>query len=303
MRHFLVILGITALLWLGVSMSEQRQYPLNLEVEITGFDTVRYAVTYADTALPVQATMSGFNAAAVSLLHFQPHVTLSLDKGQFNRSTAVEDVSDDFVRQLRAIGVTNIISTQDSLRLRLISRGQRTYPVRLDSVDFSFNEQYGLYGEPSVTPATVTLYGPDSLLDAIKTIQVAPAELHDIASSDTYSLPLLNVWKELGDIRSSVNEVQVYLPVEAYVEREYRVPITVAGADSSARIRVYPDQVNVRVWIAKRDLERMPDIQVAIDYADVLAGATKLTPRLIQFPAYIRPRSISPAQVQCVVIK
>ena len=62
MKHFLVILGLTALVWLGVSMSEERTYPLRVQVVMTGYDTIRYAVVEADTALDVQVKMSGFDA-------------------------------------------------------------------------------------------------------------------------------------------------------------------------------------------------------------------------------------------------
>ena len=44
MKHFLVILGLTALVWLGVSMSENDEYPMRVRVEMTGYDTVRYFV-------------------------------------------------------------------------------------------------------------------------------------------------------------------------------------------------------------------------------------------------------------------
>ena len=59
----------------------------------------------------------------------------------------------------------------------------------------------------------------------------------------------------------------------------------------------------VRVWVAKRDLERAPEFRVAIDYADALAGNDRMSPRLIQFPSWMRPRSVEPSEVHCVIIK
>ena len=59
MKRFLVILGITALVWVGVSLSEENDYPVRVRVEYIGYDTVRYALLQADTLLPVQAHISG----------------------------------------------------------------------------------------------------------------------------------------------------------------------------------------------------------------------------------------------------
>lgn len=303
MKQFLVILGVTALVWLGVSMSEVHDYPLHVRVEMTGYDTVRYAVVRADTALMLQAEMSGFNAAAIDLLGLTRSVSVEMSDDGLYRSVAFADIHDNLRQQLASRGVRRVSSQHDSLRLVLTERQHRTYRVSLDSVRFSFSEQYGLYGEPRVTPSTVTLYGPDSILNAIGDLQVVPSEYSDISATATYRLRLDPVWERLGDVRASASEVEVYLPVEAYVEREYRIPIRVEGADTTVRLRLYPDEARVRVWVAQRDLERMPEFQVAISYADVLAGAGRLKPRLVQFPSWVRPRSVEPSEVHCVVIK
>lgn len=303
MKQFLVILGLTALVWLGVSMSEVHEYPMPVRVEMTGFDTVRYAVVRADTLLPLQVAMSGFNAAAVDLFDLSRSVVVDMTGEGLHRSVAVADISDNVRQQLSAVGVRRVSSSHDSLRLVLAERRHRTFRVSLDSVRFSFAEQYGLYGEPRVTPDEVTLYGADTLLDAIGNVEVVHTDIGDIAATATYRLKLDPVWARMGDVRSSATEVEVYLPVEAYVDREYSVPIDVDGADSTVRLRLYPDVAQVRVWVAQRDLERMPEYRVAISYDEVLAGADKVVPRLVQFPSWVRPRSVEPGAVQCVIIR
>lgn len=301
MKHFLVILGLTALVWLGVSMSERHEYPMDVRVVMTGFDTVRYAVIEADTALHLQVEMDGFNAAAASMLHRRPTVHISMADDQ--RTVSLDEVSPQLQQQLSTLGVRRVVGGRDSLHLRLAERGHRTFRVRLDSVDFSFTEQYGLYGEPRVSPATVTLYGADSVLATIDELQVAHAELPDISQTATYRLPLDPIWRRLGDVHTAATEVEVYLPVEPYVEREYTVAVEVDGADSSAHLRLYPDVATVRVWVAQRDLERAPEFRVAISYDDVLSGGEHLTPQLVQFPSWVRPRSVEPSEINCVVIR
>lgn len=290
-------------MWLAVSMSEPHEYPLHVGVDIEGVDTVRYAVVYADTALNLNVEMPGINAAIISLLNSKPRVRVDMSGPGLQHSLAMSDINDNLRQQLDVIGVMRISSGRDSIRLRLAARSSRRIPVRLDSVDFSFSEQYGLYGEPQVQPAEVTLYGADSLLSTIGEIQVKRTKIADISTTATYRLALDPVWQRLGDIRCPTSEVNVYLPVEAYAEREYRVPIEVEGADTSVRLRLYPAEARVRAWVAKRDLQRTPEFRVAIDYNDVLAGVTRHKPRLIEFPAYMRPRSVEPEEVQCLIIK
>ena len=303
MKHFLVILAITALVWCGVSMSETHDYPMSLHVEMMGFDTVRYAVVRADTLVPVHVGMPGFNAAAVSLIGMHLHVELPMTAEGLNRSVAWTDVEDAFRQQLSSFGVRRLAAGRDSLRLALAERSHRTLRVSLDSAHFAFREQYGLYGEPRVTPATVTLYGPDAILAGITDIQVQPTTITDIAATASYTLRLDPQWRRHGDVRADVSEVTVYLPVEPYVERDYMVPIVVEGADTSVRMKVYPEEARVRVWVAQCDLDRVPEFRVAINYADVLASDGRLAPQLLQFPSWVRPRYVEPSEVQCVVIR
>lgn len=303
MKHFLVILGITALVWFGVSLSEPHEYPLHIGVDIEGVDTLRYAVVYADTSLDLKVEMPGFNAALISLLDRQPRINVSMPQGGMRRSLAIADIGEDLRQQLGGFGVMRVVGGHDSIRLRLSKRASRSFPVRLDSVDFSFSEQYGLYGEPRVEPAYVTLYGADSLLATIREVQVKRKSISGISGTATYRLALDPSWRQLGDVRASTSEVKVYLPVEAYVEHEYTVPIEVENVDTSMKIRLYPAEARVRTWIAKRDLNRTHEFHVTIDYNEVLAGATRQKPKLVQFPAYLRPRSVEPEEVQCLIIK
>lgn len=284
-------------------MSEQHEYPLHVGVDILGVDTVRYAVVYADTSIDLRVEMPGINAALISILDKKPRIVVDFSNNTLHRSAAIADLSENIVQQLSGLGISHVVGGRDSIHLHLAARSSRSFPVRLDSVEFSFSEQYGLYGEPTVEPATVTLYGADSLLATIKEVQVARSQIVNISSSETYQLALDPVWNRVGDVRASVNKVNVHLPVEAYVERDYFIPIEVYGADTTVRFRLYPAEAKVRAWVAKRDLQRTPEFRVTIDYNEVLAGVTRQKPRLLEFPSYLRPRSVEPQEVQCLIIK
>ena len=297
MKRFLVILGLTVLVWLGVSLAEEGEYNIMLRVEMVGYDTVRYAMVSADTVLPVKATMPGFNAFVNSRL--QPSIKVTVPEG--NGAVAVSSLQQQLLRSI--IGASEVTSSVDSLRVVLAPRGQRTFRPSLADVEFSFVDQHGLYGEPRVVPEVVTLYGPDEVLAQIAELKVAATHIRNISGSESYRLPLQPVWKQYADVYPSCTEVTVELPVEAYVEREYRVPVVVQDADTGVSLKLYPDEVTVRVWVAQCDLHRTPEFAVTVDYRDVFLNEGRLTPRLVEFPYYVRPRSVEPQEIQCVVIR
>lgn len=301
MKQFLVILLLTALVWLGVSMAEPTEYNVHAKVEMVGYDTVRYAVLRADTAVTMRVTTDGYRALLYSVRHETPTLQVTVEDEGLQHAFAA-DVLYPLLRGQMS-GVKSVSCKEDSVRITLAERQHRTYRPTLARVDFGFAERYGLYGQPTVTPVEVTLYGPEEALAAIDELPVARATISDISASGSYQLPLEPVWKQYHDVHPSCSEVTVYVPVETYVERDYRVPVKVAEADSSVELRIYPEEVTLRVWVAQRDLQRTPEFEVAIDYGEVLQHKTVIQPRVLSFPSYVRLRSIEPREVQCVVIK
>lgn len=297
MKQFFIILGLTALVWLGLSLGERNSYTMRTPVEMTGYDTIRYAVVQADTIVTLRVESSGYIALLRSIGVLKPMVTIDMSNRQ---SVAASEVCE--LARSQNTGISSATTEIDSLRLVLAARTKRTYKPVLDDVEFEFAEQYGLYGQPTVTPAEITLYGPEADLQRIDEVRLEPTTIEDIDASGSYRLKLQPIWEKYPDVHPSATEVTVYVPVETYVEREYKVPIQVTDADTTVEMRLYPEEATLHVWVAQCDLHRIPEFNVTIDYADLLAHR-RIVPHLTQFPTYLRPRSIEPAEVQCIVIR
>lgn len=315
-RAFLTVLGLTALVWLAMAMSERREYPLYVRVEMSGYDVRRYAAVEADTALTLQVEANGFNMLVLGLR--KESVTLNLDmRGETVRryerhegeqvrqvrAVAVADLAEEFRRQLSDYNIRQTGSGKDSLLLVLAERSSRVFRPDISKVSVGFAEGYGLYGEPRLSPAEVTLYGSKEALDRIDTLRIAPTTLEGLSATGRHRLFLDPEWKKAGDLYASTEILQLYVPVESYVEREYEVPVTVLGADTNVRIRLYPERVRLSLWVARRDLAAVSPERLAVtaDYRDISDGRMKL--RLARFPEVARVRSMVPAEVRCVVIK
>ena len=85
--------------------------------------------------------------------------------------------------------------------------------------------------------------------------------------------------------------------------RQPRLTHPLRGLVKNPLLRLYPENARVRAWVAQRDLLREPEFVVAVNYGDIFLHEGRLEPRLVEFPAYLRPRSVEPSVIQCVVIK
>ena len=314
---YMVILALTVLVWGAVAMSEVREYPLKVKVEMTGFERSRYAVLQADSVVTLQVASTGFKAFLYEKK--DDPVKLKLDvnddgvryyvrQGESGkllcRAVAVDDLGDLLTTELSSRGMHLVGSAKDSLRLVLSERKSKVFRVDISNVNISFAEGYGLYGESMVTPSEVTLYGDEESLSRIEKVAVKPLVVRNLKEGNTYSLDIDTNWHG-SDVYASVDKVMLQVHVEQYVEREYEIPVSVEGLDSLMRINLYPDKVALRVWIPQRDIASVTAerFSVSVDYRDVTARASKLKARLTRFPQKVRVHSLTPEEVNYVVIK
>jgi hypothetical protein len=319
-RNFLIILGLTILVWYGFAMSEEREYTLQVKVDIAGIDQRRYAVIEADTTLPMQVVSSGFSALLVEMQN--DPIVLEVNMGsaavsrysRYNQASGqkenhcligVSDLADNLKDQLASYGIKQKSVAKDSVEISFVERQQKSFRPDISDLKIGFAEGYGLYGEPTVTPEVVTLYGAAEVLEKIKEVKLAPSYIVGLNATGNYRVPLDVSWKELGDVHASTEQLSVKIPVQQFVEHQYQVPITVEGIDSLAHLRLYPDKATVNVWVAHRDIPSLSADRFSItaSYQDILSGSQKLKLNLSRFPELVRIRSVEPQEVQYVIIK
>ncbi len=313
-----MILGLTALVWLAMAMSERKEYNLPVKVKMTGFDTKRYAVVSADTLMMLQVESTGFNVFFLGLKKEPLTIEFDIKNEAVHRhsqrrdtvvdlfrTVAVADLSTLLSDQLSAFGVHYKSSGRDSLQLVLNERASKVFRPDLSNMKINFSEGFGLYGEPMVSPMEVTLYGSPEVLAAIGGVGVKPMTLTDVRETRTYRIPLDKAWKALGDVYASDDILTVNIPVNSYVEQHFIVPVTVDGVDTNQGLRLYPDRVTFHVWVAQDDFAAVSAerFSASVDYRDISSGAQRLKLNVDRFPRNVRIRKIEPEEIEYVIIK
>ncbi len=301
-RHFWTILVLTAIVWFVVAMSEHNDYPIDVRVEWTGVDTSRYLVTQADTVLPLVVTSNCFNAIDRYLAVRDKAFVI-----QVTGDTVVKvgkTLFEEIHQQLGFSGTHGVSSNLEVLRFATTERRSRAYVPQLRDVDFVFADQVGLSGEPTLQPDTVWLYGDSASLLRIHALYTAPAAVANITDSGYYMLALDPVWKRYGDVRPSTDSVRIFLPAERYVEATLSVPVEFGGEETDHQVRLYPDHVNVTLWVSVNDYQRLSEsqLQAVVNY-DPATSLTELPVYITRFPARTRIKSVSPEKISFVIIK
>lgn len=301
-RSFWIILAFTAVVWVLVTMSEHADYPLEVRVEWTGYDTARYVVTYADTVLPVTINSNCFNAIARH--RAVRHRTYSIAIQGDTTIRVSNALLDGLLQQMDFTGCHGISASVDELQFRLSERQRKAFVPELSGVEFHFAEQYGLSGTPRLEPDTVWLYGDSASLSKVSRVATQPSHIYGICDSGYCPLLIDTAWHRYSNLRCSHDTLRLFIPVERYVEKRVSVPVVFRCCDQQVRVRLYPERVMVSLWVPRSGYAELYDdmVEAMVEY-DPAAPEQVLPVRITRFPSFARVKTVEPSTLQYVIIK
>lgn len=301
-RSFWIILLLTVATWVVVTMSEHADYPIDVHISYKGYDTARYAVEYSDTVLPVVINSNCFWAIS---RHYQLSKQRFVIQVQGDTVVHVgKNLLDEMVKQLDLSGVYGVTSQAETLRFAVSERSSKGFEPQLKGVEFLFADQYGLSGMPELSPDTVWLYGDSASLCKIDAISTRATRVRDISDSGYCMLALDPVWHKYTDVKSSNDSVRLFLPVERYIEKTLSVPVTFVCDNGQVRVRLYPERVDITVWVMARKYDEINSDMVTaeVEY-DPSVPTKNLSVRITRFPSFSRIKHVEPEELQYVILK
>lgn len=308
-RTFLVLLVVIAVVWFFSKMSSTSVHIESIPVKYEGVDTARFVVTDADSAVRISVEGDGFS----TLFHYfrwkGRYLTVSpkqLKKrgAVYSYVVDVNDYKDAISSQYAPFGRYEIVEYKESLTVNMRERHKKGFVPKLEGVEISFADQYGLGGVPRLEPDSIFLYGSEESLAKITSLHTCATKLDIGRESDKYELELDPVWQQYPDLRVSQSKVLLSVPVEAYTEKEFEVKVNFESPDTTMKVKLYPERVTVRVWVPQHDyLTEEAEGMTAVVRYNGDPNLNELPVAISRFPSNVRIKKIEPEKVQYVIIK
>lgn len=313
-RGFLFALIAVVVVWMLSSMSENRRFRESYRVVYDGLDTARYAVLAKDSTVTLDLTSNGFHTFNRAVgnrrtIHLNigkivaKHKSTQADS-RFVISLGVDENIDLIRSQIDMRGVKELKPVGDKLTITLAPRHSKAFVPDISAVDFQFEGMMGLSGKPVIKPDSIVLYGSRESLDKVTTVSAARQTLKHIRVSGRYSLRIDSSWAEYPDLRISASSIEVWLPVELFIEKKLTIPVQLTDEhlNGGGRVRLYPSEVEVTCLVPRNEYSRVKasDFTVA---ASLPENDKYITPHVTRFPVAVRVKSVSPSQLQYLIIK
>ena len=93
------------------------------------------------------------------------------------------------------------------------------------------------------------------------------------------------------------------LKLQACTERSVELPVEYRPDEEVQQVNLYPSKVTVTYFVPEKDYDRVHAGQFRVSTVALGDSGSLLRPVVSQFPANVRIKSITPEQVQYIVIK
>ncbi|MDP4822050.1 MAG: CdaR family protein [Saprospiraceae bacterium] len=299
-RGILVIcMGISLFFWLLVKLSETYTTEKRLRFDFTHpVSKTVYPLPPEDLKVEIQG--KGWELMVESFKGGSYLIEYDL------REEVYLEVNPTFLRnQLKGLLSSNTINinsfNSDGFVLFLENRVKKKVQVLLRD-HLTFAPEFHLQGFKEVTPDSVWVSGPESKLDELNVVETAWIPEEELKSSKTYVVAL-----QLPEPEFKVDppQVEVYVPVEQYTEKQFFVPIRVKNPPRDS-MQIFPKKILVTcvIGLSQYDQVSEKDFKLEVDIAKAALSGSKTTVpiQLTQYPIFARDVNFSPKSVEFFLI-
>lgn len=300
---FLVFLAISTAAWFLVKLSEDYVTQTSYRLLLVEAPADKW-VSSEGQSVKMSLNIDGFHTLRYKMIR-EPNrvVTIPLDEVpyrlengntySFSSQYVAEKIAESL--DINASDVTvndaKVYFTMDALKSKVV-------PVVLRS-DIKTQRQYDIYGIPMLDPASVTIFGPQEVIDSVTVVKTELLSMSNVSQNftATVSLDLLD-----GQIKSNVKEVKAEVQVEKYTEMDVEVPIKVSG---NVRVRFFPETMSVKCLVAIRDYASItPEhFSVAVDKKQMEDMQPLLDVRLASWPPTVQILGTRPDKVEYLIVQ
>ena len=255
----------------------------DLTVHGRGWDILRYKM--GKSPEPIVINLSRLN----HILSKESTIDFSL---------ATNALTEEIKSQLPA-NINLTLIQPDTIRFVLSNYSEKRVVVK-PVLDLTFEHQCLIDNKIDVSPAEITVNGPDIILDtltAVYTKTISTRKANQTLHKTVEILPI-------EGIALRTHKVDVTIPISKYTEESLTIPITAINEPDSLRLKLMPSTVNIKFWVSMKNYAHInkADFKAIVDAkeADTQIGM-QLPVTISAMPMSVRNITIEPEIVNFVL--
>ncbi len=267
-RAMLISFGIALFFWLLIKMSKSYQNLIKIDMEYQVSEDEILLEPLPDQ-LSVVVRGSGWKLLQYGTQRKGSKAKIDLSNVSGN-TVSYSNLRTGLIKSIPS-SVDIISVSPEQLYFSIDKKVSKEIPIDWRA-KVSLSPTHKLLNEVDVTPNTVTITGPESLLRDISSWPTEEA-IFELDESQSGTIDLLQVKSSTSSL--SINEVDYRIEIEQVTEKTLEVPIQVIGTDEE--IDLIPESVQVSFTTGLSSFEAMKngDFSVVADFTEVNLDSTQ----------------------------
>ena len=169
-------------------------------------------------------------------------------------------------------------------------------------IEINLRAGYLIDSSLKVTPDSILVRGPKSILDTLNSIQSESIIADDLYENFRKKVNL----RSIPEIQLSESKVTVEVAVSRYTEKEFLLNVEVINLPLGTRVKLFPPKAKVRVTLPLSVLRtiKASDFNLIVDYNNIFKDAEKkLDLIMIRRPSSVKKVILEPKKVNYLIRK
>jgi len=306
---FAICLVLATILWFLNALSKNYTTQIAYPVKYVNLPKNKFIINEPPSDLLLRVNAHGF-----TLLRYKLHLTfypVLLNISEIMEETRIPSggyvtIRPGEVMEKITAQISNDLHILDvrpaSLHLVFDSLESRIVPVK-PHLDLHFVSRFDIAGNIVTIPPYIEITGPRVIVEKTDTIFTLNRTFRNIKNDLIRDIPLDIPKPE--NITTSVEKVNVRVPVDEYTEKSLTVPINVRSLPEGVTIRLFPREAEISLRIGLKEFASISGeaFPVYVDWKDIESGLQFLPVRTDTLPEGLKSLKIVPLHVEYLIEK
>lgn len=297
---FLGCLFIAFIIWLLSALSET--YTTEIQVSVSYKNLPEDKVLTRNLENTLYLTIKGAGSDLVKQMRFiKKSVVLDYAKYINTQRVSSATLFTQIEEQLSKLEVRDI--KPDTLYFYLENKAQKKVPIKFEH-NISTSTHFKLKNNLAITPDSVLVIGPKSVLDTLKNWKTEELVKRDVSQNFDGSIPLIPP-NQTG-LTIAPEQVNYFGEVEEFTEKRLLLPVLTKNLAKDQSVVLYPKNVQLQFQVGTSEFEVLDKdyFKIVADFSTIdINTAQEIPLKVIEQPTGIRNLRVSPEYAEFIVIE
>jgi len=300
LKTFLFFLGFSTVIWIFVQFSKHYTSVIELPVTYVNLPKDKIILDNSRKYLDLRIKESGLKIAIYKF--FPTELKIDLSDAQALDGKLIYDLElhkSTIFSQLR-IDYENADFLQENFKIDFQQRAVKKVPIN-SNIELGFTIGYSALDKIKFQPDSVTISGPENILDSLQTVNTISLKINNINKDLEGTVKLDRTG--LGSVTFYQDEVHYSLRTDKFTEGKVEIPIDMMNVPEKMNVVIFPKVVIVyyQVSLSEFDKVKKSNFKVIVDFKNAVNSDGFLLAQIEKKPEMVNNVRLNENKIQFVI--